>query len=62
MVCVTVGGAVDSPKIHEQKHENLKGLYPEMDLAFHDMYGWLVLGLHRGSSHFLSFLGAPMIL
>jgi len=59
---VTVGGAVDSPKIHEQKHENLKGLSHEMDLAFDDMYGWLVLGLLRGRSQFLSFLGAPMIL
>ncbi len=42
MVRVTVGGAVDSPKNHGQKHENLKGLSHEMDLAFDDMYGWLV--------------------
>ncbi len=39
MVRVTVGGAVDSPKIHEQNHENLKGLSHETDLVIDDMYG-----------------------
>jgi hypothetical protein len=30
----------------------LKGLSHEMDLAFGDTYGWLVLGLNRGHGQF----------
>ncbi len=40
----------------------LKELSHEMDLAFDDMYVWLVLGLNRGTGHFLHFFGAPSIL
>ncbi len=34
----------------------------KMDLAYDDMYGWLVLGLNIGRDHFLPFLGTRMIL
>ncbi len=40
----------------------LKELSHEMDLAFDDMYVWLVLGLNRGMGHFLHFFGALSIL
>jgi hypothetical protein len=41
----------------------LKGLSHEMDLTFDEMYGQVTgLGLNRGWSHILNFLGAPMIL
>jgi hypothetical protein len=33
-------------------HETLKGLSPEMDLAFHV---WVDLGLNSGRGHFLNF-------
>jgi hypothetical protein len=39
----------------------LKGLSHDMDLAFDDIYVWLVLGLNREGGHFFNFLGAPMI-
>jgi hypothetical protein len=33
-----------------------------MDLAYDDMYGYLVLGLNRRQGHFKNFLGVPIIL
>ncbi len=38
----------------------LKGLVHEMDLAFEDMHGQLVLGLNRGRGQFLNFLVATV--
>jgi hypothetical protein len=59
-VCLAVEPAARQCKIVNclVNYPHLKGLSQELDLAFDDMYAWLVLGLNRGRGQVLNFLAA----